>query len=136
MVRNCFIALIILLSLSGGVEAQDTITTGFFRIGSVLPPTCVIGDFHLVTPGDGFWKCITPNNWERIYLATRIPKDTFIFILSDTCPLYTVEAKELNGMILLGTISANKNVGTSGGNIINVPGGLLESIRVIFCKGI
>lgn len=60
---------------------------------------------------NGFSVCTT---W--VPLAPASVPGSIILITSGTCPPGTIEATELNGVMLRGTLAANGNVGTTGGS--------------------
>jgi hypothetical protein len=66
---------------------------------------------------------------------SSVPAGMILMTVSRTCPSGYSEAVELDGVILVGTLSSHNNVGTIGGSIISAPkGGQINFTRVIFCK--
>jgi hypothetical protein len=56
--------------------------------------------------------------------GASLPSGAIFFITSGTCPAGTIEASDLNGKTLFGTVVANSDVGTIGGNDNITPTGL------------
>ncbi len=69
--------------------------------------------------------------------ATPIVTGQITFILAGTCPAGFSEIPSLDGAMLIGTRSAQSNVGTSAGTVLLTtapPGaGRISVVRVIFC---
>jgi hypothetical protein len=66
---------------------------------------------------------------------SSIPTGMILMTVSKVCPFGYSEAAELDGVILVGTLSLHNNVGTIGGSIVSAPkGGQINFTRVIFCK--
>lgn len=57
------------------------------------------------------------------YSTIGIPSGLIALILSGTCPVGWSEVSALNGKMLRGTLAANADVGTTGGNATITPAG-------------
>lgn len=60
--------------------------------------------------------------------GTTFPSGAIILILSGTCPTGFTEVTALSGKFLLGTVAANSNVGTTGGNATITPSGTNSTV--------
>lgn len=92
-------AAILLLSISS--NAQEC-AAGFVSFPAAAPGGCKhpsTGEINFISYGGG----------------TALPTGSIIIILSGSCPSGYTEATELNGVMLLGTLAANADVGTTGG---------------------
>lgn len=77
-----------------------------------------------------------------------IPSGVLILLVSGTCPTGFTEVSALNGQFLQGTVAANGDVGTTGGNATITPAGTVSQptftgnsvdprplfTKVIFCS--
>ena len=82
--------------------------------GATLPLTCPLNSlfFRIGTPG-GLYLCDAVNHWSP---TAFVASGQITMILSGSCPFGFSEVAALNGKTVIGTISANGNVGTLGGN--------------------
>lgn len=73
------------------------------------------GSWTVGTSSVQFYVCSSDGlTW--LTVNSSIPSGLVTLIYSGTCPTGWTEVSELNGKTLIGTISANKDVGTTGGN--------------------
>lgn len=85
--------------------------------GENPPAACVAGDFFVRTGANPApCVCGAANTWTCITSAGGgLDPGDILVKLSGTCAAGFEEATELNGKTLIGTLAANKDVGTTGG---------------------
>jgi hypothetical protein len=84
-----------------------------------------------VNPSNGHlnaWLCMDPTSGvlSSPVLTNYVPPGLITIILSGTCPSGWTEVSALNGKMLKGTIAANGDVGTIGGNATITPAGTVS----------
>lgn len=79
------------------------------------------------------WLCINPDTGAITSPAiiASLPSGMIFLVLSGTCPVGATEVTALNGKMLVGTIAANGNVGTSGGSDTITPTGTISPITAV-----
>lgn len=85
--------------------------------GASLPGTCSKGSMFIVTtdPVTPF-VCGESNTWSAIGGGGAVlPVGVIVPIVSGACPVGFAEETTLNGKTLVGTLTANGNIGTTGG---------------------
>jgi len=77
------------------------------------------------TAGNNIWLCTDTNLWTNVTSGggSGIPAGAIIFINTGACPAGYTEVAGLDGRMVLGTLNANANVGTTGGNDNITPAG-------------
>lgn len=112
--------LALLLACSVNVAAQ---TNG--GIAGTLPSTCTLGSFFVKTGASaGPYWCSATNTWTAVSASSEgVPAGANMFIDSGACPTGYTENTALNGKMLVGTLAANGNVGTTGGSDTITPAG-------------
>lgn len=89
--------------------------------GTSLPSTCSIADVYVLTAvTPGLYICTSLDTWQNI--IPPVPSGTILLTLT-SCPSGYTESSALNGKMLRGTIVANGDVGTTGGNDSITPTG-------------
>lgn len=83
------------------------------------PSTCITGDRYTYTSSGAADLCTAPNTW-----ISEIPSGLIGMVISGTCPAGWGEVAALNGVTVLGTLSANGDVGTTGGSDTITPAGV------------
>lgn len=81
--------------------------------GTLTTPQCSAGQTPIVT--NGVWGCGVP--------SVSLPSGLIVMMLAGTCPTGFAEASALNGKTIVGTVAANKDVGTTGGSDTITPAG-------------
>lgn len=81
-----------------------------------------------ICPISGQWP-IVPNITGGNSAA--VPSGLVTFVMSGTCPVGFTEVSALNGKMLKGTVTANGNVGTSGGADTITPTGTVSPITSV-----
>lgn len=106
--------------VSSRLEAQVTLLGG-----AALPETCIPGQLFVVTGTPVLSICTTTDVWTTIPSAggSSVPTGAIILIDTGTCPTGFEEVAGLDGKTILGTLAANKDVGTTGGNDSITPAG-------------
>src|SRR5687768_8250976 len=95
--------------------------------GETLPPTCVpVGIFVKTAAPAGVYVCAAVDTWAELSSGEGggVPAGASILIDSGTCPTGYEENTALNGKTLIGTLAANKNVGTTVGSDTITPAGV------------
>jgi hypothetical protein len=78
--------------------------------------------------GGAFYKCVN-SSWAPTAFMTggaSVPSGLVTMILTGTCPTGWTEVSALNGVMLRGTVAANNDVGTKGGNATITPTGTVS----------
>lgn len=89
--------------------------------GSGTPSmNCVVGQQFFQTDstaGNNKWYCTSTNTWTQITTGggAGLPAGAIVFVNSGACPAGYTEVAGLDGRMILGTLNANANVGTTGG---------------------
>lgn len=99
-------------------------------VGPVLPASCVQGASYLLTSGTAaLYVCTTANTWATITASggDGVPAGAIVFIASGSCPTGYAEVAALNGRMLRGTVTANGNVGGTGGADSVTPAGTVAA---------
>lgn len=83
------------------------------------------GSWSVSTSSAVFYVCASDGlSWLTVGGGgSSVPQGSILLILSGACPTGFEEATELNGQTLVGTLAANKDVGTTGGNDSITPAG-------------
>jgi hypothetical protein len=118
MKRALWITLIVL-----ALWRLGTAQTAYSLSGATLPSGCSTGNVFWLQDGVGTitpYYC-TAGTWSTWNAA--IPSGTLLMIASGTCPSGYTESSALNGKTLVGTLAANKDVGTTGGADTITPAG-------------
>ena len=103
-------------------------TSPMLTTGTALPATCVVGaSYVLIGAGAGFYICTALNTWTALAPAVggggSLPSGAMVLIESGACPAGTTESTTMNGVTVIGTLTANGNVGTTGGADSLTPAG-------------
>lgn len=133
--RERFAVIVVLIALIelwySTPRSQDSV----FRPGQVftvlsgaLPGTCSLGQVVLKTTATiGLYFCTATNVWTQAEwsgpLSEAVPSGAILLVDSGACPSNYTEQTGLNGRMLLGTLNANANVGTTGGADSITPAG-------------
>jgi hypothetical protein len=113
---------------------------------------CTIGDAYFKdNTSDGFngivYRCTSINVWTTSGVQS-FPTGAIVLIITGTCPFGWIEEATLSGVTLIGTVAANADIGTTGGNNNITPTGTVTQptftgnsfdnrpafVKVIFCK--
>src|SRR5206468_12277354 len=77
---------------------------------------CVTGITHYNVANGRIFKCVASTWTLDSTTGGFVPSGSIIMMVSGTCPGGYAEAIELNGVTVIGTLAANNDVGTTGGN--------------------
>lgn len=95
-----------------------------------LPSKCLHGEGVIIPSGGskGIYQCSADDTWTLLTdmaagSGESVPQGAIIFIDSGPCPTGYAEATELEGKTIIGTVAANKDVGTTGGSDTITPEG-------------
>lgn len=93
---------------------------GFFQQGSVwveVPRCTVEGNVPAWSASAGRFQCAA------VAGGSAVPAGSILMVRAGNCPAGYSEDSELNGKTVIGTLQANGNVGTTGGNDNITPAG-------------
>lgn len=121
------------LTISSQLEAQ---TNGGY--GASLPSTCVVGSLFVKSGASaGVYYCSATDTWTAVGGGgDSVPAGAIIFIDSGTCPAGYAEASDLSGKTIIGTVAANKDVGTTGGSDTITPAGTNSAPAIAWPAGV
>lgn len=89
------------------------------------PTNCAVGGF-IVSPDSTIWVCAGIGS-PAVQVQTGgggVPSGSILLIDSGSCPAGYSEVAGVNGRMLLGTVTANGNVGSTGGSDTITPAGV------------
>lgn len=88
-----------------------------------------VGRKYIDTSNGRPYECKPDGSWQALAWQGEgggsLPSGAVFAITSGTCPSGTTEATDLNGYTLFGTVAANSDVGTTGGNNDITPAGTI-----------
>lgn len=100
--------------------------------GLSLPSACSIGGVYFKddeSPGANLYGCTAPNTWTALGGGSSggVPAGAVVFVDSGTCPGGFAEVAGLAGRMILATIAAAGDVGTTGGSDSVTPSGSVSA---------
>jgi hypothetical protein len=85
--------------------------------GATLPPACTVGEIFTLTSSPlGLHVCTSIDTWTPPASGGGVPAGLITFVITGACPSGWSEVTALAGKTLVGTLAANVDVGTTGGN--------------------
>lgn len=113
---KCLVALIAVLVLAAPSAAQPA-----------TPCNPNSGSWSVTTNSVTFYVCASDGqSWLTVGGGGgSVPAGAIIFIDSGTCPTGYAEESALSGKTIIGTVAANKDVGTTGGSDTITPSGTI-----------
>jgi len=96
--------------------------------GETIPANCVAGDlFAMTAPPKGLHWCDATNTWINLNTVagggSSVPAGAIVFVDSGSCPSGYAEVSTAAGRMILATVAANADVGTTGGSDTVTPAG-------------
>lgn len=96
--------------------------------GASLPTGCVSGSVYITTTTPTLYVCAPANTWTAVTWNGALPSGSIVFVATGSCPTSYTEVTALNGKMIRGTLAANGNVGTTGGNDTYTPAGTISAL--------
>jgi hypothetical protein len=122
MIRNVLAAIGVAVALQTFITPVPTTQT--IMIGSSPPGTCAVGAVFSNSTTGAVLSCTATNTWTSVGGNTGgLPSGAIVLIDSGACPAGTGEVAGLDGVLPLGTVAANGNIGTTGGANTITPAG-------------
>lgn len=107
-------------------------------IADTLPTSCNIGNLGYKTSSTvGLYLCTALNTWTLVSVlnnsggSSALPVGFIGMAISGTCPVGTSEVAALDGQMLVGTLAAHGDVGTTGGSTTITPTGSFSGNSVV-----
>lgn len=114
-----FVGLLVGTLITGRVSTEQVTNGG---TGSSLPGSCVVGSIFVTTVNPALSICSAVNTWTTLPTSAGagggdpVPTGAILLVTSGSCPTGYAEETTLNGKLPLGTLTANGDLGTTGGS--------------------
>lgn len=118
-------------TLITGRVSTEQVTNG--GTGSSLPGSCVVGSIFVTTVNPALSICSAVNTWTTLPTSAGagggdpVPTGAILLVASGSCPTGYAEETALNGKLPLGTLTANGDLGTTGGADTLTPAGTISA---------